>query len=279
VRQERARIISNQAAGEETFVLRLHSEYLASEVKAGQFFHVRVHDGMDPLLRRPLSLHRRSRDDGWFEVLYKIKGRGTRMLSSRQPGEELDVIGPLGKGFPAPPDVFYLVAGGMGVAPFGAVVEDARGDGVGRKAVVLIGARTKNALLCVEEFRRLGADVQVATEDGSDGFEGLVSEMLLNLPEPDAVFCCGPSGMTKSIVRYALDRGVVCYASVEERMGCGIGMCRGCAVPIVDGKDIVYRRVCKDGPVFSAQELACWAESSGPAEDMAQVRRESADAE
>jgi dihydroorotate dehydrogenase electron transfer subunit len=259
VKQLRARIISNREAGEDTFILRAESEYLAGAISPGQFLHIRVHDGVDPLLRRPLSLHRRSREEGWVEVLYKLKGRGTKVLAGREAGEELDVIGPLGRGFPAPEGVLYMVGGGMGVAPLGAVVEDAADSGGGPK--VLIGARTESALLCVEEFETLGADVEVATEDGTAGFKGLVSELLDGKEKPEVIFCCGPAGMTKAIVRYALSRDVRCWASIEERMGCGIGMCRGCAVPIVDGEDVVYRRVCADGPVFCERELAAWAKT------------------
>ncbi len=257
MQQLRARIISNRTAGEDTFIIRVESESLANSIVPGQFVHVRVHDGLDPLLRRPLSLHRRSAEQGWIELLFKVKGRGTRLLAGRAPGEDLDVIGPLGNGFPRPGDVLYMIGGGMGVAPLGAVVEDV--CGAGGKATVLIGARSKSALLCVEEFKGLGAEVRVATEDGSAGFNGLVSGLLAELPAPTAIFCCGPAGMTKAIVRYALDGDVQCWASVEERMGCGIGMCRGCAVPVVEGDGVVYKRVCRDGPVFTAGELAAWA--------------------
>jgi dihydroorotate dehydrogenase electron transfer subunit len=259
VKQLSARIISNRPAGEDTFIIRAESEYLANTIIPGQFVHVRVHGGLDPLLRRPLSLHRRNAGEGWIELLFKVKGRGTRILAGREPGEDLDMIGPLGNGFPRPEDVMYMIGGGMGVAPLGAVVEDVCGGG--GRAKVLIGARSRSALLCVEEFEALGADVQVATEDGSAGFNGLVSELLAELPRPGVIFSCGPSGMTKAIVRYALERDIRCWASVEERMGCGIGMCRGCAVPIVDGEGTVYKRVCRDGPVFSAEQLAAWARS------------------
>jgi dihydroorotate dehydrogenase electron transfer subunit len=259
VKQLRARIISNRPAGEDTFTIRIESEYLATSIVPGQFVHVRVHGGLDPLLRRPLSLHRRNAGEGWIELLFKVTGRGTRILAGREPGEDLDVIGPLGNGFPDPEDALCMVGGGMGVAPLGAVVEDVCGGG--GRVKVLIGARSAAALLCVEEFQGLGAEVQVATEDGSAGFTGLVSELLGELPVPGGIFCCGPSGMTKAIVRYALEHDVRCWASVEERMGCGIGMCRGCAVPVAEGDGVVYKRVCRDGPVFTAGQLAVWARS------------------
>lgn len=259
VHQERAEIVSNEKAGEETYIIRLRSEYFSNEARPGQFFHVRVADSSDPLLRRPISLHRLRWDSRCIDLLYKLKGRGTHLLAERKPGERLDVIGPLGNGFPDPEGKLYLIAGGMGVAPFPAIVEDLCGGGNVVDVTAFIGARTASALLCMDELESLGVTVNVATEDGSAGYHGNVSDHVKSVAVPDVIFCCGPSGMIRTIINYAIDVGVECHASVEERMGCGTGMCGACAIKLSDGNGVYYGRVCKDGPVFSASQLSEWA--------------------
>lgn len=257
MRQERVEIVSNESIGEKTHLIRLQSEYLCREARAGQFLHVRVADTLDPLLRRPLSLHRRYEDCGRFDLLYQVHGRGTRLLAGRRAGEVLDLIGPLGKGFPVAKGRLYMVAGGMGVAPFPAVVDDLCADTT--QIVAFVGAKKESGLLCVEEFESMGVEVRVATEDGSTGFHGLVSDLLKSAEAPDTIFCCGPAPMAREIVRYALENGIACEVSMEERMACGVGMCRGCAVIVNDGEDTHYERVCADGPVFPAARLRVWA--------------------
>lgn len=256
-RQERVPIVSNRSAGEDAFIIRLKSEYFANEASPGQFFHVRVSDGLDPLLRRPLSLHRRCADSGCVDLFYKLKGAGTRLLAQRQEGEILDVIGPLGNGFPQPNGRLYLVGGGMGVAPFPAIVDGL--DPAADRPLALLGARTASALLCVEELESLGVEVRTATDDGSAGFNGNVSDLVRTLDPPDTIFCCGPAGMTRAVVLYSLEKQIDCWASVEEHMACGIGMCRACAVRLTDETGEHYGRVCTDGPVFNAAQLSSWA--------------------
>ena len=259
MRQERPPILSNDKIAPDTYRIAFQSPQLARDTLPGQFFHVRVADQTDPLLRRPLSMHRRYTDTGRIELLYKIKGRGTQLLSRRRPGECLDILGPLGNGFPSPDGDTYLIAGGMGVAPFGAVIQDASSHGSVDRLTLLIGARTHSALLCVEDFRSMGTRLEIATEDGSDGHRGLVSHLLNRLPAPQTIFCCGPAAMARSIVRYALHNAVACYASVEERMGCGVGICRACVIALSSETGPYYGRVCTDGPVFTALQLAAWA--------------------
>lgn len=255
-RQQRVPIVSNEEAVDETYVIRLKSEYFARHAAPGQFFHVRVTDGVDPLLRRPLSLHRRHPDSDCVDLLYKLKGRGTRLLARSKPGHTLDVIGPLGHGFPQPAGRVYLAAGGMGVAPFPAVVDDLCGSA---DVTVLLGARTASALLCVDRLQSMGIDVRTATDDGTAGHHGNVSDLVASLEVPDTIFCCGPNPMLKTLVNYALAKRIHLWAAVEQHMACGMGICRGCAIQLADEGDTHYGLVCNDGPVFSATQLSVWA--------------------
>jgi dihydroorotate dehydrogenase electron transfer subunit len=259
VRQTRARVVTNNAVAHDASVIRLESPELSSCARPGQFFHVRVTDSIDPLLRRPLSLHRCHHDSGTFDLFYKLKGQGTRILSDKQPGDEVDVIGPLGNGFPDIDGPLLIIAGGMGVAPFPAVIQHLCPDP--SVVTVLIGAANANGIFCRDEFEELGATVMTATDDGSEGFHGNAFELLKTLDPPTNIFCCGPNPMTRAIVTHALQTGITCYASVEEKMVCGVGICRACAIAISENGGISYRRVCADGPVFSAQHLSAWATS------------------
>ncbi len=238
-------------------VITFRSDYFASACSPGQFFHLRIDNSHDPLLRRPLSLHRCSRDEGTIDLLYCIKGRGTRALAQMLPGQHVDVLGPLGQGFPSPLGTTYLVGGGMGVAPLLSVAQSLPDAS---QATLLNGARTKSALLAVDSFEALDIPVTIATDDGSAGHRGTVSALLETMPLPETVFCCGPDPMLKAVIRYCLASGISCWASVEQRMACGIGMCRACAITLSREGQTIIGRVCTDGPVFAAEELAAWAE-------------------
>lgn len=260
-----ARIASNEKTGECFYRMRLTSPYLAKEAKPGQFVEVRCAEGVNPLLRRPLGVHRVTSDG--IEVLYEVAGAGTGLLSQKRQGEELDIIGPLGKGFETDPaaDISILVAGGIGVAPLMALAEELKAKG-GQKVHVLIGARKASHILCEKEFRSLGCIVKISTDDGSKGHRGFVTDPLRKLLAeskvdtflPDfrrvTVYACGPTGMLKAVSGIAQELGIKCQVSLEERMACGVGVCLGCPVKV--SSDGGYRMVCRDGPVFDSTEIA-----------------------
>ncbi len=145
----------------------------------------------------------------------------------------------------------------MGVAPLLSVVQSLPEASA---ATLLNGAPTESALLAVDSFRSLGIPVAIATDDGSAGHRGTVSALLETMPVPETVFCCGPDAMLKAVIRHCLASGISCWASVEQRMACGIGMCRACAMTLSRDGQTIAGRVCVDGPVFAAEELAAWAE-------------------
>lgn len=236
--------------------MRLSSSYLAGTAKPGQFVEIRCTGGVDPLLRRPLGCHRITR--GGIEVLYELVGKGTELLSQKKARETLDLIGPLGNGFePNTAGAAILIAGGIGVAPLVSLAEELVKKQK-RITRVVIGARSGGHILCEKEFRSLGCQVKVATEDGSKGRKGLATDLLKEILTEHGlklatIYACGPMGMLKAVALIARAHRIPCQVSLEERMACGVGVCLGCPVKVKPVGD--YKMVCKDGPVFNAEEV------------------------
>lgn len=258
--QTKAKILSNVQVVPGHYRMVLEVPSIAREIKPGQFVSVRCGDGFDPLLRRPFSLHK-VKDFSCIEILYSVRGKGTEILSAKRAGDAVDIIGPSGNGFEAEcagQDDYILIGGGVGVAPLYALAEQlARKK---RKVCVFIGARTKEILLCEEEFRGLGCEVKVATDDGTAGCRGVVTDLLQELlgsgnQQPAVVYACGPKPMLKKVASVCGSFKVKARGSLEENMACGIGVCLGCAVKTKQG----YKRVCKDGPIFDLNEIV-WEE-------------------
>lgn len=265
MKQLSAKITANEKIGASFYKMSLESGYLAKNAQPGQFVEIRCTKGIDPLLRRPLGVHRVTRTG--IEVFYEVVGKGTKLLSEKNPGYELSLIGPLGNGFDLElaSDVNVLVAGGIGVAPLLELAVQLAGLPVGRLASleVFIGACKKEHLLCEKEFRELGATVNIATDDGSKGYKGFVTELLKQklfnrqtgkqANRQTCIYACGPAGMLGAVSRIAREHSIPCQVSFEERMACGVGVCLGCPVKVRGGE---YKMVCKDGPVFNSEEIA-----------------------
>lgn len=253
--QEKAPVVAREQLTAEVIRLTLRCPRIAAAATPGQFVMVRAGDTLDPLLRRPLSIHRVSGADE-LAVLFKVVGKGTRLLAAAKPGSTLDVIGPLGRGFvPAPEGPHCLIGGGMGIAPLYFLAQhllEARGSHAGPP--VLLGAQTQaELLLLAQEFTGLGYPVLTATDDGSLGHPGFVTDLLDTLlPEVRQVYVCGPLPMMRTVAAKCHQAGVACQVSLETHMACGLGACLGCTVPARDGG---YHHVCKDGPVFPAEEV------------------------
>ena len=253
--QRTGKVISNKKVKPGYFLMDIRCPSIAKEAKPGQFLTIRCGNTTIPLLRRPFGFHR-IRASG-FEILYEVIGKGTRFLSGLKPGDKIDILGPLGNGFPAPKGNknFIIVAGGIGVAPLASLAESLIRI---KKAEVyaIIGARSKKTLLCWDHFNNIGIKTMITTDDGSYGKKCLATDMLneflaVKKGFRPAIFACGPEPMLKATAHIAGKRGLECYASLEENIACGVGACLGCAVRTRSG----YKLVCKDGPVFETKEI------------------------
>lgn len=251
-------VVSQQALGGQVYHLVLAAPEVAAAAVPGQFLHLRVAEGHDPLLRRPLSICEADREEGTVALLYQVRGRGTAWLAGRRAGERLDVLGPLGRGFPAPPrdGPCFLVGGGLGVAPLLFLATALHRGGI--PVVFLAGAESAAGLYRLSTLTARGIAPAVATVDGSAGYRGPVTELLARYLRPRAaaaLYACGPREMLREVARLGARAGTPTFVSLEEVMACGTGLCRGCAVPVRGGRTR-YERVCAEGPVFPAERVA-----------------------
>jgi dihydroorotate dehydrogenase electron transfer subunit len=254
--EQAVQIISNERDTDLYFRLVARATQIAPLVQPGQFAHVRILPLKHALLRRPFSIFQVSGNT--LFILYKTIGQGTEVLSRMQPGEELNMIGPLGRGFTVPQpggEVPLLVAGGYGMAALYLLAQRSQ-----QKGIAFFGGRRRVDILCEEEFRALGWEVRVTTEDGSYGEKGLVTQaLLMELKRRTAgrkLFACGPTPMLKAVGQLATEFDLPAELSLDEHMGCGIGVCLTCVVPIKTGDGWEYQRTCTDGPVFDSKQVA-----------------------
>jgi len=253
-------VVERRPVAPEHVELLLEAPDLAGALQPGQFAHVRT----DGILRRPLSF---SRVDGSrVGLLFRVVGRGTAWLAERQPGQSLDLLAPLGQGFPEPPPgPVCLVGGGVGVPPLYLAAQRWRD----RALHVLIGARDKDSVLMADDFRRLGFPPRITTEDGSLGERGRVTDALaewLDAHPTGSVLACGPTPMLAAVAAKAAGRPT--WLAFEQRMGCGVGACLACVVPGQDG----WMRVCTEGPVFAADRVD-WRRLALPGAGSDETRR------
>lgn len=251
------KIISNDQVAPDHYLLELENKWLGKHSKPGQFVNVKVGESStDPLLRIPLGIHKR--DNNGISLLYKVVGAGTRLLSKKRKGEELGILGPLGTGFDLSPMKIkgsraVLVSGGHGIAPLFFLAEQIIKKN--RGVTVLIGAATKEHVLCAEALWDMGAEVYIATEDGSLGKKGYVTCLLPGqikaCRESTTIYSCGPKPMLAAVSEVAEQYDVPAQVSLDEYMACGIGACLGCAVRTKSG----IKLICTDGPVFDSKEL------------------------
>jgi dihydroorotate dehydrogenase electron transfer subunit len=254
--EQTVQIVSNQRSTDDYYLLVVRAPGIAPLVQPGQFGHVRILPMKDALLRRPFSIYQVA--DDTLSILYKNVGKGTGVLSRARAGEELSMIGPLGHGFTVPEskrEIPLLVAGGYGMAALYLLAERSP-----QKGIVFVGGRRGVDILCEEEFRKLGWEVRVTTEDGSRGERGLVTQPLEAELERNVtgrkLFACGPTPMLKAVARIAAKHDLPAELSLDEHMCCGVGVCLTCVVPIRTAPGWEYQRSCTEGPVFDARKVA-----------------------
>jgi dihydroorotate dehydrogenase electron transfer subunit len=238
---------------DDIYWMSLQAEDIARDSRPGQFVHMRIDEGIDPLLRRPFSIHRADRESGLIEILYRVVGRGTEAMSRAGEGHVFDLLGPLGEGFviDKPFSRALIVAGGMGSAPIFFLIDEL--IAIGKDVILLWGMKHRGEFFGLSQLNELDLEVAFSTEDGSLGHSGLVTDLLEErLQELDDActwegFVCGPVPMLQRVQEIVTKTSFDWQVSLEKHMACGIGVCMGCAVQSkVEG----YRMACSDGPVF-----------------------------
>jgi len=249
-------VVSQIEIADSIYELTLKGELVHHMNEPGQFVHLKVSNHMDPLLRRPISIAKIDQKNSEFTMIYRKEGRGTTLLAEKQSGDEIDVLGPLGHGFPIeetlPGETALLVGGGIGVPPLYELSRQLVNEGV--RVIHVLGFQTNSAIFYESEFEKLG-ETYIATVDGSYASKGFVTDVIAEKGLSfDSLYSCGPTPMLKALESNFADKKV--FLSLEERMGCGIGACFACVCHTSDDKDgTSYKKVCSDGPVFRAGEV------------------------
>ena len=254
-------ILSNEKYGPDIYKMEIFSPYIVKNTGAGQFVNIKCapESVRDPLLRRPFSVFDIEEKFNVFSVLYLVKGRGTRYMSTLGRGDMLDFTGPLGKqlDLAGSRDNLLLIGGGMGIAPLNLLSK--LGSGMGKNILMLAGFAGSSLLRWERDLVRMGVKYRIFSEDGTWGEKGLVCDHIFDEYRMFAshdIFCCGPIPMLKVLQKELKKENIEATVFLEEKMACGIGACNGCVVKIKKGSDdFDYKRVCRDGPAFSLSEV------------------------
>ena len=264
--EQDCKVVSNDLVATDTYLMTLDCPEIATGTRPGQFVMLKVtrNPAADPLLRRPFSIAGVNAR-GHLLILYRVVGRGTRLMAAFRPEDRCWVLGPLGNGFALPRknEGSLLVAGGMGIAPLGFLAQR-----VDSTRHLFTGYGSAGQIIPVEDLGLSQIDTRVATEDGTAGHHGMVTDLLLAHIETPAshqeepgkgtgtiLYACGPLPMLKAVAALALGRGMTCQVSLESVMACGLGACQGCAVRAAPESQRPYHHVCQDGPVFDVRAL------------------------
>jgi dihydroorotate dehydrogenase electron transfer subunit len=274
--QQTVTILENVRLAQDVYRFRFQGPEMARRALPGQFFMARLADFNDPLIGRAFALYdtvcAESGEPEGIDLVYLVKGKFTRRLAECSPGQQIDVWGPLGNGFPPEPiGHLIMVAGGIGQTPFVALAQQylnrkrfgvpSREVDPSDKVTLCYGARSADMLAGVDDFQRIGVDVRLSTEDGTRGHCGLVtdvlSEVLAEDQRPRRIVCCGPEPMLQAVAELAAAYGIPCQVSLETPMACGIGICFTCVAKLKDDRgNWDYKRTCVEGPVFDAERIA-----------------------
>lgn len=240
-------LIKSRQIAEGIFDWTVRNPAVSSIAVPGQFAHIAV---PGKTLRRPISIC--DADNETLRLVFQVKGGGTRIMSQLKEGAAVDILAPLGRGFSLEKGKRYCFAGGgIGVPPLLFAARQTE------KPLVITGFRSKKLVILQEDFKEIGAQTVLTTDDGSAGIHGFITDALRErIDEFDEICACGPVPMLKSVAQIAEEYGKPCQISLEERMGCGVGACLVCACKIkrADGEE-EYLHICKDGPVFNAEEV------------------------
>ena len=278
-------VLSHKKYGDHYHSLTIVAPDIGEKVRPGQFVNVRCGEDRAFILRRPFSVYRVHKRGGWsstIEIVFDIRGPGTKYLSSLRTHSNLDLIGPVGRGFALPKRRAHclLVGGGIGAAPLFFLADELRNEG--HRVDVILGARSSRFLLNAIDVRRLASVYHITTEDGSTGEQGRVTDVLeetIEKCETEVVYTCGPHPMLAAVSRLCVERKIPIQVAVEELMACGYGVCMTCVMPVRPknkvkelGEDgFYYARSCTEGPVFNGASVLWDGEVEAVATDQSEL--------
>ncbi len=258
------KLVNKEKLKDDIYKFSVESEEMCKLAKPGQFIEIKVLKGVDPLLRRPISIFNVDKGKNWLEFIFQVKGKGTKILSEVEVGQDIDIIGPIGNG------VFdikkyenvAIIGGGIGVFPLYELAKKL-GEAGSKSINTYLGFRSKDFVTLENEFENVSSNLVITTDDGSYKEKGFAIDKLREDIEKQAlegkateiIFACGPLPMLKAVQQFAIEKNIPCQLSLEERMACGLGVCLGCAVKLAGTEELQYKHVCKDGPVFWASEV------------------------
>ncbi|WP_304413180.1 dihydroorotate dehydrogenase electron transfer subunit [Paucisalibacillus sp. EB02] len=248
MKKDKMKIVSTRCIAKDTIEMVLENQFISGIAVPGQFLHIQVGKH---ILRRPISIADCNKELNQITILFKINGVGTDELANYQQGEYLDVLGPLGNGFTTDGEsksTVLLIGGGIGVPPLYYLGKTLKENGI--NIVTILGFQQKDNVFYEQQFQELG-ETFIVTDNGSYGHKGFVTDVIDQVGRFDCYYSCGPIPMLKALT--AKLKGKKGFISLEERMGCGIGACFACVLPTKDGTS--YKKICKDGPVFQAEEV------------------------
>lgn len=255
-----AKLIKKEQLKSDIFKYSVEAPDIVKDAKQGQFIEIRVLDNVEPFLRRPISIHNINKENGILEFIFQVKGKGTKILSEKVEGDFIDLIGPLGHGTFEYNNFqnIAIIGGGIGVFPLYELAKNAKNDG--KNVNIYLGFRNKDFVVLEDDFKELANKLVLTTDDGSYSEKGFAIDFLKKDVEDgkiNCIFACGPLPMLKAVRKYAIEKNIPCQISLEEKMGCGLGVCLGCAVKTAESSSEKpeYVHVCKAGPVFEAKDV------------------------
>lgn len=256
----KAKLIDKKELIPGIFKFSVQADKIVNEAKPGHFIEIRVNDDIEPFLRRPISIHNIYKANGVLEFIFQEKGKGTKLLSNKNVGDLIDIVGPLGYGTFKYSNYqnMAIIGGGIGVFPLYELAKNAQIDN--KNVDIYLGFRNKDLVVLEDDFKQVSNNLIITTDDGSYGQKGFAIDFLKNDIENgkvDSIFACGPLPMLKAVRQLAIEKNIPCQISLEEKMACGLGVCLGCAVKTATSSDEnpQYWHVCKAGPVFQAKDV------------------------
>lgn len=255
-----AKLVKKEKLLDGLYKFSLETKEIVDIAKPGNFIEIRINENLDPFLRRPISIYNIEKEKGIIEIIFQVKGKGTELLSKKQEGDFIDIIGPLGNGvfkFEKHKNI-AVIGGGIGIFPLYELTKEAKE--LNLNIDTYIGFRNKELVVLEKEFKNTSNNLTITTDDGSYKNKGFAIDYLkenLKTKKVDCIYTCGPLPMIKAVKALAEENNIECQISLEEKMGCGLGACLGCAVKTAESskEDPQYVHVCKDGPVFESKSV------------------------